>query len=205
MGKPRIIDVGIADKSPIILAGLRDLFTEAGDIAVIFAASDGERFLDAVERFAFEVGVIGWEMPYLGGRGVLERLAQRERAPRIVIYTGSTDPAAPREAMRLGAAGFVGKQEPPERLVEAIRAAAAGRMTFPFMNYGAIAADPLASLTRRERELLCALGSGKTNAELARQFGLSVNTVKFHLRNLFDKIGARNRAQAVEIWSRHQL
>lgn len=204
MARRHPISLGIADKSPLVVGGLRHLFAHAGDFELIVTASDGERFLDAVRRFEFEVGVIGWEMPYLGGREVLAALSGFERAPRIVVFTGTRDPKAPLEALRLGAAGFVGKHEPPERLVEAVRAAAEGRMTFPLLRVGEAGDDPLAALTARERELLAALGSGCTNAQLARRLGVSVNTVKFHLRNLFDKIGARNRAHAVEIFLRHR-
>ncbi len=198
----KVIDIGIADKSPLVLSGLRTLFATEPGFHVLVAASDGERFLDAVTRFPFEVGVIGWEMPFAGGREVLEALAGREGSPRIVVYSGTRDAAAPAEAMRLGAVGFVGKSEDPARLIEAVRAAAEGRMVFPLLDVREMMRDPLASLTPRERELLRALGSGKTNAELARQLGVSINTVKFHLRNLFDKLGARNRAQAVEIYIR---
>lgn len=198
----KVIDIGIADKSPLVVQGLRSLFATEPGFHLLVTASDGERFLDAVNRFPFEIGVIGWEMPFAGGREVLEALREREGAPRIVVYSGTTDPAAPRDAMRLGAAGFVRKSEHPARLIEAVRAAAEGRMVFPLLDVRDVMNDPLARLTPRERELLRALGSGKTNAELARQFGVSVNTVKFHLRNLFDKLGARNRAQAVEIFIR---
>ncbi len=204
MARRRIIEIGIADKSPVVLAGLRAAFGELGGVAIVFTASDGERFLAALERFPVEVGVIGWEMPYMGGREVLQELARCQQHPPVVVYSGTRDPNAPLEAMELGAAGFVGKHEPPERLLEAIRAAVEGRMTFPRVDLRQIRRDPLAELTRRERELLHALGSGKTNAELARQFGVSVNTIKFHLRNLFDKIGARNRAHAVEIYVRRR-
>jgi two-component system, NarL family, nitrate/nitrite response regulator NarP len=73
-------------------------------------------------------------------------------------------------------------------------------MVFPFLDVSGINDDPLESLSPRERELLAELGSGRTNAELARNLGVSVNTVKFHLRNLFDKLQVRSRAQAVQLW-----
>ncbi len=73
-------------------------------------------------------------------------------------------------------------------------------MMFPFLDLGrAAAADPLACLTARERELLERLAEGLSNEGLARRFGLSPNTVKFHLRNLYEKLGAANRAQAVAV------
>ncbi len=202
MSVERIIDLGIADKSPIVLAGLRALFGEHSRFRVLVTASDGERFLEAVRRIPFEVGVIGWEMPYMSGAEFLRRLGEEPRAPRIVVYSGTLDPRAPRQAFELGAAAFVAKQEEPEKLLDAVVAAAEGRMTFPLFDRRSEPRDPLAGLTPRERMLLEALGSGRTNAELARSLGVSVNTVKFHLRNLFDKLGARNRAHAVEIYSR---
>lgn len=204
MAGQRTITLGIADKSPLVLGGLRQLFAAAGGFELLVTASDGERFLDAVRRFTLDVGVIGWEMPYMSGREVLAALSALDAAPRIVVFTGTKDPNAPADALRLGAAGFVGKQEPPERLVEAVRAAVEGRMVFPIIARAGTGTDPLDRLTTRERELLAALGSGRTNAQLARQYGVSVNTVKFHLRNLFDKIGARNRAHAVDIYLRRR-
>jgi two-component system nitrate/nitrite response regulator NarP len=144
--------------------------------------------------------VIGWLMPGRDGRGVLEALKERADAPRVVVYTGDPDPALPRRAMALGAAAFVSKREPTERLLQVLEAVAHGQMVFPFLDVRVLHDDPLAALSPRERELLGALGSGRTNAELAGQLGVSVNTVKFHLRNLFDKLGVRNRAQAVQLW-----
>jgi two-component system, NarL family, nitrate/nitrite response regulator NarL len=194
------IEVGIADKSPLVLTALKSLFAQPDRFALAVAASDGERFLEAVRRLRFDVGIIGWVMPYHDGRAVLEALRQRPGSPRIVIYTGDPDPTLPRRAMTLGAAAFVSKREPPERLLDAVEAVACGKMVFPFLDVSGIHDDPLEALSPRERELLGELGSGRTNAELARSLGVSVNTVKFHLRNLFDKLQVRSRAQAVQLW-----
>jgi len=153
-----------------------------------------------VRRLRFDVGIIGWVMPYHDGRAVLEALKNVPGSPRIVVYTGDPDPALPRRAMALGAAAFVSKREAPERLLDAVEAVARGQMVFPFLDVSGIHDDPLDSLSPRERELLAELGSGRTNAELARDLGVSVNTVKFHLRNLFDKLQVRSRAHAVQLW-----
>jgi DNA-binding NarL/FixJ family response regulator len=185
-----------------VVAALKQLLAaRGGRFSLAVAASDGEGFLDAVGRLQFDVGVIGWVMPNRDGRAVLEALKDRPESPRVVVYTGDPDPTLPRRAMALGAAAFVSKREPPERLLDAVEAVARGLMVFPFLDVrGGFDADPLGGLSPRERELLGALGSGKTNAELARNLGVSVNTVKFHLRNLFDKLRVRSRAQAVQLW-----
>lgn len=197
------IRIGFADKNPLVLRGLQSLFGEDRRFELVVSASDGERFLDAVARFELDVGIIGWVMANGDGRAVLEALKQRAAAdppsPRIVVYTGA-DLAVARLAMQLGAAGFLSKSEPPERLLDVVAEVARGRMMFPFLDLGrAVAADPLACLTARERELLERLAEGLSNEGLARRFGLSPNTVKFHLRNLYEKLGAANRAQAVAV------
>ncbi|HEY0838481.1 MAG TPA: response regulator transcription factor [Azospirillum sp.] len=193
------IDIVVADKSPLVLRALVRLFEEDERFNLLATASDGERFLEACRRFPFTVGVIGWEMPFLSGRGVLERLKARAGGPRIVVYTGTSDPSASRQAMMLGAAGFCSKADPPERLLDVCGAVAAGRMAFPFVDVATLADDPLTRLTTRERMLLETLTSGRTNAQLARDLGISVHTVKFHLKNLYDKLGVGNRAQAVAL------
>jgi two-component system, NarL family, nitrate/nitrite response regulator NarP len=73
-------------------------------------------------------------------------------------------------------------------------------MVFPFVDIRKMRADPLENLTLRERSLLSALGSGQTNNQLAKEFGVSINTIKFHLRNLFEKLEVRNRAQAIAMF-----
>lgn len=196
-GAADIIDVAIADKSPLVQSGLRAMLEADGRFNVAAVAADGERFMTAVDRLSFDVGVVGWEMPYVSGAGVLRALRERERAPRIVVYTGSEDRDVPRQAMALGAAGFCHKSDPPERLIETLVAVARGNMTFPYVDVRRLESNPLAGLTDRERELLAALAQGMTNRQLAAEFGISLNTVKFHLKNLYGKLGVDNRAQAV--------
>lgn len=204
IGQRPSIEIGLADKSPLVVAAIKHLLTERDGFSLAVTASDGERFLDAVRRCHFDVGIIGWVMPYLDGRGVLETLKPMAGAPRIIVYTGDADPTLPRRVMLLGAAAFVSKREPPERLLDAIEAVARGQMVFPFVDVHGLGDDPLSGLSARERGLLAELGSGRTNAELARNLGLSVNTVKFHLRNLFDKLQVRSRAHAVQLWHEHR-
>ncbi|MBF0333970.1 MAG: response regulator transcription factor [Alphaproteobacteria bacterium] len=199
LDKKTSIEIVIAEKNPLLQQSLVKLFQDDDRFCLLALAPDGERFLAAIERLSFDIGIVGWEMPSLDGRGVLQALRGRE-GPRIIVYTGSGNPDVPRQAMALGAAGFCSKNEPPAQLVETIMAVASGRMVFPFIDVARLASDPFAGLTPRERELLSALAGGLTNQQMAGQLDISLNTVKFHLKNLYDKLGVSNRAQAVAFY-----
>lgn len=198
------IDIVIAEKSPLVQAGLERLFANDERFTILATAADGERFMEAVQRLCFDVGIIGWNLPYLDGRGVLEGLRGRDNPPRIIVYTGNASPEVPRQVMQMGGAGFCSKSEPPARLVETVLAVAEGRMVFPFMDMSKPTSDPFASLTAREQELLAALSLGRTNAQIAGDLDISLNTVKFHLKNLFSKLNVKNRAQALACYLKSQ-
>lgn len=192
------IDIVIADKSPLIQGGLANLFENDERFQLIATAADGERFQEAIRRMKFDIGIIGWDMPYLDGRGVLKALRNSTGpTPRIIIYTGNASPDVPRQVMQLGGAGFCDKSESPERLIETVLAVAEGRMVFPFMDMSRPDGDPFGTLTGREQELLSALAEGRTNGQISDDLRISMNTVKFHLKNLYSKLGVRNRTQAV--------
>ena len=195
--RKRAVDIVIAEKNPLLQQSLVKLFAEDERFHVVAVVADGENFIDAAGRLSFDLGIIGWEMPYLDGRGVLQALRGRIEGPRVIVYTGSAKPDVPRQAMALGAAGFCSKNDPPEQLIDTVMAVAAGRMVFPFIDVTGLGADPFSGLTPRERELLSSLANGLTNQQMAGQLTISLNTVKFHLKNLYDKLGVSNRAQAV--------
>lgn len=198
-----LVDVFVADKSPLVRMAMKTLMGADPRFNLLGTAEDGELFLRAVERLTFQVGVIGWTMPYMDGAAVLQALRHRPGTPRILVYTGDPDPAIPRRVMDLGGAGFCCKSESPERLLAAIDTVARGHMTFPYTDVGRLSeqpASPLDVLTARERELLACLAEGQSNACIAARFGISVHTVKFHLKNVFGKLDVSNRAGAVAVF-----
>src|SRR5262249_28118217 len=142
-------------------------------------------------------------LPMLGGERLIEILRSRSPDPRIVVYASSSDPDLPRRAMAAGAAGFCTRETAPERLLDIVAGVAGGQMVFPYLDVRGLRRDPAEDLTKRERALLSALARGRTNVELAKEFSISVNTVKFHLRNLYDKLGFANRAQAIAFYYSH--
>ena len=197
---PTPISVVVADKSPLVRAGLRGLLGEDERLELVANVENGEQFMSLVGHQPFQVGIVGWVMPGLGGRDVLDGLRDHPSAPRVVIYTGDPGADIPRETMRLGAAGFCSKSEPPSQLLDSVARVAMGQMIFPFIDIRGLHSCPLSSLTPREHELLAALSEGNSNAQLAARFEISVQTVKFHLKNVYEKLGIGNRAQAVALY-----
>ena len=197
-GQP--IDVALADKNPLVLSALSELLDRDGRFNLVLTVKASDAFLQSVARTKVDVGVIGWALPPDGGAAIMEALRDQSGAPRIVVYSGGPDPELARKVMGFGAAGFCPKSEPPERLLEAIAAVAGGQMVFPYIDVRGLHRDPWDHLTPREKELLTALAKGDSNDQIARSLGLSVNTVKFHLRNLYDKLAIKNRAQAVAFY-----
>lgn len=194
--------VGIADKSPLIQAALKYLFTEDERFELVCVCDSGEKFLELADATDMEVGVIGWILSPGDGRFVLDQLRDRYDAPRIVVYTGDESERVPIQVMAHGGAGFVSKSEQPETLLDTVAEVAAGRMVFPFLDIRAVSVNPLATLTRRELEILSSLAAGRTNKEIAEKAGVSVNTVKFHVKNLFEKLDVNNRGQAIALYLR---
>ncbi len=190
----------IADKSPVVRSGLRDIISRDGRFEVLDAHASGSAFLVGVEQHPTDIGIIGWSLPDMNGGEVLAMLKRRHLPTRIIVYTGEPGKDVLRQAVRLGAWGFISKSDEPSVLVDSIAAVARGRMSLPYIDLQALTTDPFAELTSRERELLTALANGWTNLQIASRIGISRNTVKYHLKNLYDKLGVSNRAMAVALY-----
>jgi two-component system nitrate/nitrite response regulator NarP len=194
------VSVSIADGNPLVLSALSEFFDRDPRFSLVSTTSTAEGFLGAVMRVPVQVGVIDWSLPALGGQKLIEVLRDQANAPRIVVYAENAQGETPRQAMLAGAAGFVGRNRPVDELLRTCIAVAQGQMVFPFLDVRELAADPITQLTNRERALLESLSLGLTNKALARDFGISANTVKFHLSNLFGKLGVESRAQAIAFY-----
>lgn len=195
MDQPRSIIV--ADSNTLLLQALADLFERDRRFSLVATSKTAEGFLESCLRVPVDLGVMEWTIPQLGAERLLGILRDRPQAPRIIVYAASNDPDVPRRAMAAGAAAFCHRDAPQEQLLDIAATVATGRMVFPFMDVRSLKRDPRESLTAREKTLLAALAKGRTNTELAEELGISINTVKFHLRNLYDKLGLRNRSQAI--------
>jgi two-component system, NarL family, nitrate/nitrite response regulator NarP len=193
------IPVVLADSNPLVLSAMSEIFERDPRFSVVATTATAEGFLAISMRIPTRVGVIDWSLPVLGGARLLEVLREQPQAPRIVVY-GTTSRDLHRLAMAAGAAGFADRAAPVETLLDTCAEVAAGRMVFPFLDVRDLQADPIQQLSRRERAMLEALSRGLTNRELSAELGISTNTVKFHLSNLYDKLAVKNRAQAIAFY-----
>jgi len=194
------IELILADPNPLMLQALSEIFERDRRFSLVATAKSAEGFLEACLRAPVPVGVIDWTLPQLGAERLLTILREQAKPPRIVVYASPGDPDIARRALAAGAAGFCTRDTPPEQLLDIAAAVAAGRMVFPFLDVRGLKRDPREDLTAREKTMLAALARGRTNTELAAELAISINTVKFHLRNLYDKLGFRNRAQAIAFY-----
>lgn len=202
---PRRIELVIADPNPLMLSAMSEQFLRDPRFSLVSTVSTAEGFLSTVMRIPVAVGVIDWNLPVLGGQRLLEILRDHPSAPRVVVYSEDGKSDIPRRALAAGAAGFCSRSGPVSQLLETVASVAAGQMVFPFLDVRELQQDLTFQLTRREHALLEALAQGKSNKELANDFSISVNTVKFHLSNLFEKLEVRNRAQAIAFYYSSRL
>ena len=207
------VRVLLVDDEAMVRAGLRLVLESEPDIEVVGEASDGITALAAARQLRPDVVLIDIQMPRLDGLAATRQLLAADPDIKVVVLTTFNDNAYVREALRLGASGFLLKVAPPERLAEAVRLAARGdALLDPLVTRGVIEAfagvpDPdaappeppreLALLTARELEVLQLLGQGKSNAEIAEEFVLGEATVKTHVTRVLAKLQLRDRVQAV--------
>lgn len=199
------IDISLADGNPLVLTAMSEIFDRDPRFSLVATSSTAEGFLGAVMRVPVRVAVIDWTLPALGGQKLTEVLRDQEGAPQIVIYGDDARGEVARLAMLAGPPASSAGTPPPTNFSTPASPLPAGQMVFPFLDVRELQTDPIRPLTRRERALLEALSKGLSNRELARDFDISANTVKFHLSNLFEKLGVRNRAQAIAFYYSSRL
>jgi DNA-binding NarL/FixJ family response regulator len=203
------VRIVIADDEAMMRAGLTLLISGEPDLEVVGEASDGLQAVDVVTQTQPDVVLMDVRMPHLDGIEAAARIADRAPNVHVVILTTFDEDAAVEGALRGGVAGFLLKTSPPEDLVAAIRAAAAGRGSLdPTVVPRVIAAfsaipparEPaaeLALLTARETDVLCLVGKGLSNAEIAAELYLGETTVKTHLGRVLHKLDLRDRNRAI--------
>ena len=202
------ITIGLADDHELVLEGLKALIESNPDMDVTFTATDGRALLEAVARREPDVVVLDLEMGEVGGLACLEQLREHHPRVRVLVLTAYSDGETMRAALEGGAAGFALKTEPPRQTVDSIRQVYRGHLVFPLAARRWLLRTPQPSEpsqpTDRENEILALVSEGLTNAQIARRLRVSDNTVKFHLQNVYLKLGVRNRTEAAAHYLRQR-
>jgi DNA-binding NarL/FixJ family response regulator len=201
------IRVGLADDQALVRAGFRMIVESRPGMEIAGEAADGHEAIELVRRERPDVMLMDIRMPRVDG---IEATRQVAGATRVVILTTYELDEYVFDALAAGASGFLLKAAPPEQLIHAIGVVAAGNALLdPSVTKRLIAEfakrpEPvlkrpkeLASLTDREREVLLEIARGFTNAEIAGRLFVSETTVKTHVAHVLDKLGLRDRVQAV--------
>lgn len=194
------VSVILADNHALVLEGLRSLFSAEEDIRVLATASDGERLIDAVTRFRPDVVITDLQMEYLDGLSCLAKIREISPQTRVLILTAYTDGQTMQSVLRSGADGLLLKTDPPEQAARAVRQVMAGQLVFPaavrrWLHPTPAETEPM-PLSERELEVLKLVADGLTNAQVAAELHVSVNTVKFHLQNIYQRLDVSNRTEA---------
>jgi len=193
------IEVALADANALMLSALSEIIENDTRFSLMSTTSSAESFLQTALMVPCSTAVIDWSIPTLGGEKLLRELRDNQCRTRVIVSSHARSDDIAKRAMASGAAGFFSHSEESSELLDAIVEVAAGKMVFPYLDVRELQ-DPFQSLTKTEKLLLSSLAQGHTNKELASEHNISINTVKFHLRNLYEKLAVRNRSQAVAFY-----
>jgi DNA-binding NarL/FixJ family response regulator len=202
------IRVLVADDQAMVRAGFRVLLTGELDIEVVADASNGLEAVDKAARYHPTVILMDIRMPELDGLEATRRILAHDEAARILILTTFDLDEYVFEALRIGASGFVLKDDPPEQLLAAIRTVAGGdALLSPAITKRVIErftriprptpAPGLSDLTERELDVFRLIARGLSNAEIGHELFIGDTTVKTHITHIFQKLDLRDRVQAV--------
>lgn len=199
------IRVVLADDHALVLEGLRGLLERQPDMALVGAVSNGEDLLDLLATECVDVVVLDLLMPYHGLQ-VLAEIRRREIPVRVLVLTAFCDGESIQAALEQDAEGIALKTELPSQTIEAIRQVMRGQLVYPRAAQRWLASrpsapvDPLGELSDREVDVLTLIANGCTNQEIAADLAISENTVRYHLKNIYGKLGVTNRTEAAAIY-----
>jgi DNA-binding NarL/FixJ family response regulator len=206
-----MIRVLLVDDQPLFREGLRTLLSVHSDIDVVGEAGNGEEAARLIEELTPAVALMDIQMPVLDGVAATRRLRAAGSACRVIMLTTFDDDEKVFEGLRAGAVGYLLKDAPSEKLVEAIRATARGESFLQPSVAAKLVAEfarltdhpsprpqPLVEpISDRELEVLRLIADGSSNKEIANTLVIAEGTVKNHITSILGKLGVTGRLQAV--------
>jgi len=205
------IRVLIVDDHAMVRSGLRNFIYGFDWMEPVGEAADGAQAVAFCTQHEVDVVLMDMVMPQMDGSEATRRIVALGKQVKIIILTSFHEQDLVEQALRAGATSYLLKNVSAEELAAAIKSAYAGQTTLApeateaLINSARSRSDIGFDLTEREREVLTLLAIGSSNLEISEQLSISMATVKFHLTNIFTKLGAKNRVTAVTIALEHNL
>ena len=196
----------IVDDHALLRTGVANIINQEPDLEVVAEATNGLEGVEAYERHRPDVVLVDLRMPVMEGVDAIRRMRELDGQARIIVLTTYDSDEDIARALTAGAKAYVLKDIAADALIACIHEVLGGR-TYLAPAAAAKLAERVTrvQLTPRELATLRSMADGKSNKEIAGALAIAEDTVKTHLRNLFEKLGAADRAQAVAIALRQNL
>jgi DNA-binding NarL/FixJ family response regulator len=199
--------VVIADDHRLMLEGIRNALEGSDDVEIVGEAHTGSQVLPIVRRETPDVVLLDIRMPGVDGLTCIELIRKRHPKVKVVVLSVFADNEHIQGALKRGASGYIVKSINPFDLPGALRQAVEGTVYnavgFPEQTEDTMARS--AGLTEREIAILKAVARGLSNGAIARELWVTEQTVKFHLTNIYRKLGVSNRTEAARYAYQHGL
>lgn len=198
-----MIKVFIVDDHPLVRQGLKAFLGAQNEIEIVGEAEDGETAWKAIQKLEPDVAIIDLHLPVWNGVRLTQVIKEAGLDTRVIILSSFCEDDEVIAAIEAGALGYLMKDSPPEKLVEAIWAAKKGepvlhpRIAKKLIQRVARPEPSFEPLTLKEKEILGLLVKGKSNKEIASESHISETTVKTHISNIIHKLDVKDRTQAV--------
>jgi two-component system, NarL family, response regulator LiaR len=193
------VRVLIADDHRLMLDGIRRALEDDGGFEIVAETMNGTQVLPLVSRTQPELVLLDVRMPNMDGLACLDEIRRRHPDVKVVMLSASTSQELVQTALRRGASAYIVKSIDPNDLPATLRQAVDGNVfsTFGVGDAADSSGAKAAGLTDREISILKALARGSSNEEIAKEFWVAQQTVKFHLTNIYRKLGVKNRTEAI--------
>lgn len=200
------IRIMIVDDHPVVRAGLASMLSTQADLTVVGSASSGAEALALLETITPDVVLMDLRMPGMSGLDSIRAINSRMDPPRVLVLTSFDTDEDIYQSVGAGAQGYILKDAPQDRLLEAIHLVHAKKRYFP-ADIAARLAERMArsNLTPREHQVLQLVAKGLTNKEIGRAFGISDNTARNHVNSIMEKLEVSDRTEAATIAMRQGL
>ena len=208
-----MIKLIIVDDHAVVRKGLKQIFEEAPDIVVTDEAGSGSELLEKIRQKKFDVVLLDISMPGRDGLDVLKELKVERPELHVLVFTMFPEEQYAVRVLKAGASGYLNKESEPEELIEAIRKVSQGRK-YVSPELAEILASNLEitgeaplheSLSDREFQVMCMIGSGKTVSEIAKELSLSINTISTYRIRILEKLNMKTNAEITHYAIKNQL